>query len=84
MSSPVDEREFRTIVRIKEGDAWHAGFVIDGRGYPDSDAVRSVRQEAFRELQRRGIRAEFETSSVGPQEPVLRLPSWEEFREELA
>jgi hypothetical protein len=84
MSSPVDEREFRSIIRIKEGDDWRAAFVIDGRGYTDSEAVRTARRDALRELQRRGIPAEFETSSVGPQEPPLPLPSWEEFREGLA
>ncbi|MFD7259228.1 hypothetical protein [Streptomyces sp. NPDC059874] len=72
------------VVRIKDGDDWSARFVIDGRRYADPDAVDALSLEAFDELQRRRVPAEFETREVSPTEPAMRLPSWEEYRRHLA
>ncbi|MEU4998562.1 hypothetical protein [Streptomyces sp. NPDC021622] len=71
-------------VWIKDGDDWSATFVIDGRQYADPDAVSALSLEAFDELQRRRIPAEFETTEVSPTQPASRLPSWEEYRQRLA
>ncbi|MFD7324778.1 hypothetical protein ACFV9D_27425 [Streptomyces sp. NPDC059875] len=71
-------------VWIKDGDDWAATFVIDGRRYADDpDAVRRLSEEAFSELNRLRIPAEFETTEVSPTQPASRLPSWEEYRRRL-
>ncbi|MEV7521071.1 hypothetical protein [Streptomyces sp. NPDC091371] len=72
------------VVWIKDGDDWSATFVIDGRRYADPDAVDALAMEAFDELQRRRVPAEFETREASPTEPPMRLPSWEEYRRQLA
>ena len=71
-------------VWIKDGDDWSATFVIDGRRYADPEAVDELTMEAFDELQRRRIPAEFETTEVRPTQPASRLPSWEQYRQRLA
>jgi hypothetical protein len=80
----ADEREFRSIVRIKEGDDWRAAFVIDGRRYPDAASAAAAIDESARELDRLRIPAEVVSSPIRADEPAPGLPSWEEFREGLA
>ena len=68
------------VVRIRDEDGWRAAFVIDGRRYPDPNAVQTISDEAFAELNRRDIPAEFETRQVSATEKPLKLLSWEEYR----
>ena len=75
-----EQRREICVVRVKDGDGWRAVFVIDGRRYADPGAVRSLKIEAFDELQRNRVPAEFETREVSQTEPPMRLPSWEEYR----
>jgi hypothetical protein len=76
------QRDICVVRTLKDGD-WVASFVIDGRRYSSQDKFEQVKQTAFRELNRRWMGAEFETSKVGESEPSARLPTWEEFIESL-
>lgn len=75
----VEPRE-QWLVKILDGGDLRAAFVIDGRDYADPADAEAVSDEAFAELGRRRIPAEFEVRQVGPAEPRRRLPSWEEYR----
>lgn len=79
-----DERGWVHIVRIKQGNDWPAAFVIDGREYVDSEAVRAAVEHAYDEFERRRIPAEVESRPVSPTEPPRKLPSWEQYRQQLS
>ncbi|MEC3955036.1 hypothetical protein VMT65_18490 [Nocardia sp. CDC153] len=64
------------------GDDRRAVFVIDGRKYATYQEFRSVVLEAFDWIESISMAGEFETSPVGINEAPLRLPSWEEYRDE--
>lgn len=68
------------IVRIPSDGDYAAAFVIDGRNYDCAEDFERVVREAFEKLNSRSISAEFETSSIGTDEPAFQLPSWEEYR----
>jgi hypothetical protein len=84
VTSPVDEREYVYIFRLQ----WHSQgkvprFVVDGRRYGHPDAVRSICQEARRELSRLGIPVQVQAQPVTPTQPGPLLPTWDEFRPRL-
>jgi hypothetical protein len=84
----ADPRELSRLhtfyVRDRSGGALRAAFVIDGRTYRSAEDVRADVTEAFDELQRRRLAAQYVTEPVTPDAPVPRLPSWRDYRATLA
>ena len=80
-----DERAWMRVffVRGPAGDL-RAAFAIDGRTYATSADVKRDFDEAYDELERRRIPAEYETRPVAPGEPASDLPTWAEYRRTLA
>jgi hypothetical protein len=82
--SELDERRLLRVFMLKWGtEGMMPRFMIDGRKYDDSTAVRADIAEASEELSRRGIPAQFETRPIGPRDQGPLLPSWQEFRQRL-
>jgi hypothetical protein len=85
MSDDFDAREYMHTFRLKWGTPGKMPrFIIDGRKYDTSDAVRADLREARRALSRLHIPAEIDMTPVGPNDHGPVLPSWREFREGLA
>lgn len=85
MSDDFDERRHMHTFLLKWGTAGKMPrFIIDGRKYDTSEAVKADIKEAGRVLDRLQIPAEIETSPIGPNDHGPVLPSWREFREGLA
>ena len=83
--SDFDEHEYVHIFRLKWGtEGKMPRFIIDGRTYDTSAAVRADLKEARRALSRLHIPAEIDMSPIGPTDHGPVLPSWREFREGLA
>jgi hypothetical protein len=69
------------VVYISTADGGHRqAFAIDGRDYDDAAAMRRDLDEAWDELSRRRIAAEFETRPVEGQSRMTWLPTWSEYR----
>ena len=66
-------------VRGSDG-ALRPAFVIDGRDYRDGATMLRDLDDAWAELSRRQLVAEFETQPVEGQERVTWLPSWSEYK----
>jgi hypothetical protein len=85
VSDDFDERRYMHTFLLKWGTAGKMPrFIIDGRKYDTSKAVKADIKEAGRVLDRLQIPAEIETSPIGPNDHGPVLPSWREFREGLA
>jgi hypothetical protein len=85
VSDDFDERRYMHTFLLKWGTAGKLPrFIIDGRKYDTSEAVKADIKEAGRVLDRLQIPAEIETSPIGPNDHGPVLPSWREFREGLA
>ncbi len=69
-------------VRAPEGGFAQA-FVIDGRDYTDAEAMKCDLDEAWDELTRRRVGAEWETRPTAGQSRLSWLPSWKEYRQRL-
>jgi hypothetical protein len=65
-----------------EGDK-QSVCAIDGRRYPNSDAVGAVLHEVVAEMNARRLPGELEYLPVTPTTPPSGLPSWEEYRRAL-
>ncbi|MEU7870731.1 hypothetical protein [Dactylosporangium sp. NPDC049140] len=77
----MTERETLYVFRLGEADDdLTPAFVVDGRDYPDDDAVRADVGAARAALRERRLIADFETSAVRPEAPRIPLPSWREWR----
>ena len=70
------------VAEIRDGEdhRLRAAFVIDGRDYNDPNIFQALYDEAFAELSRRRIVAEFEVTRVTSTSHRYRLPSWEQYR----
>jgi hypothetical protein len=80
-----DAREWMHTFRLKWGTAGKMPrFIIDGRKYDTSAAVRADIEEAAKALSRLHIPAEIDMTPIGPNDHGPVLPSWREFREGLA
>jgi hypothetical protein len=80
-----DAREYMHTFRLKWGTAGKMPrFMIDGRKYDTSAAVRADLKEARRALSHLHIPAEIDMSPIGPNDHGPVLPSWREFRQGLA
>jgi hypothetical protein len=85
VSDDFDERRYLHTFLLKWGTAGKLPrFIIDGRKYDTSEAVKADIKEAGRTLDRLQIPAEIETSPIGPNDHGPILPSWREFRVGLA
>jgi hypothetical protein len=85
VSDDLDERRYLHTFLLRWGTAGKMPrFIIDGRKYDTSDAVKADIREAGRTLDRLDISHELETSPIGPNDHGPVLPSWREFREGLA
>ncbi|WP_433083605.1 hypothetical protein ACQP1P_05190 [Dactylosporangium sp. CA-052675] len=77
----MTERESLYVFRLGEADDdLTPAFVVDGRDYPDDEAVRAAVGAARAALGDRRLIADFETSAVRPETPRSPLPSWPEWR----
>jgi len=79
-----EELDVVRIVHVRAGsasDGLAPAFVIDGRDYPDDDAVLAAVDEAWDALEGRGLVAEFETRPAA--ERPGWLPTWEAYRDEV-
>ena len=68
---------------VKDGAGWSAEFVVDGRRYPDRGSWQTAKREAVTTLNRLRITAAFETAEIEPTGPPQRLPTWEQYRDQL-
>jgi hypothetical protein len=85
VTGELDERQYLHVFLLKWGTAGKlARFIIDGRKYDSSDAVRADIEEAAAAMARLHIPAEMEMRRIGPNDQGPTLPSWREFREGLA
>jgi hypothetical protein len=85
VSDALDERRYLHTFLLRWGTAGKMPrFIIDGRKYDTSDAVKADIREAGRTLDRLDIPHELETRPIGPNDHGPILPSWREFREGLA
>jgi hypothetical protein len=85
VSDEFDAREYLHTFRLKWGTAGKMPrFIIDGRKYDTSEAVRADIEEAARALSRLHIPAEIDMRPIGPNDHGPILPSWREFRVGLA
>ncbi len=77
----MSERETLYVFRLGEADDdLTPAFVVDGRDYPDDEAVRADVGAARSALRERHFIADFETSAVPAQAPRSPLPSWPQWR----
>jgi hypothetical protein len=58
-------------------------FAIDGRDYADAADMRRDLDEAWDELSRRRIVAEFETRPVDGESRMTWLPTWQQYKAAL-
>jgi hypothetical protein len=85
VSDDFDAREWMHTFRLKWGTPGKMPrFIIDGRRYDTSEAVRADITEARRWLSSQHIPAEIDMTPIGPNDHGPVLPSWREFREGLA
>jgi hypothetical protein len=85
VSDDFDAREYLHTFRLKWGtEGKMPRFIIDGRKYDTSEAVKADLKEARRALSRLHIPAEIDMAPIGPNEHGPLLPSWREFRVGLA
>jgi hypothetical protein len=83
--SEFDERKYLHTFLLRWGTAGKLPrFIIDGRAYDTSEAVKVDIREAGRTLDRLDIPHELESSPIGPNDHGPILPSWCEFRVGLA
>ena len=81
MSDDFDDREWMYTFRLKWGTPGKMPrFIIDGRKYDTSEAVRTDITEARRWMSRLHIPAEIDITPIGPNDHGPILPSWREFR----
>lgn len=84
----MDDDEFELhrvhVVYLRgEDDGLSQAFVIDGRDYADAREMKRDLAEAWEELTRRSIPAEFETRPVEGQRRLTWLPTWRQYRDEV-
>ena len=69
------------IAHVKGSDGTlRPAFVIDGRDYRDEAAMLRDLDDAWAELSRRQLVAEFETQPVEGQDRLTWLPTWSEYK----
>jgi hypothetical protein len=79
-----DERGWIRVFSVRgSGGDLRAAFAIDGRSYATSAEAKRDFDEAYDELERRRIPAEYETRPIEPGEPASDLPTWAEYRRTL-
>jgi hypothetical protein len=62
------------------GGGMRQAFAIDGRDYTDAEEMQRDLDDAWEEMRRRGIIAEFETRPVEGQSRLTWLPSWKQYK----
>jgi hypothetical protein len=83
-----DDRDFElgrmhiASVRGADGD-YTLAFVIDGRDYTDVSEMKRDLDEAWDELTRRRVGAEWETRPAKGTRTLDWLPSWKEYKQRL-
>ncbi len=70
-------------VRTDHAGGLSQAFAIDGRDYADAGEMKRDLDEAWDELTRRRLVAEFETRPVEGQSRLTWLPTWSEYRKRL-
>ena len=71
------------VVYLTAGGDRRQAFAIDGRDYTDVAELRRDVEDAWDELTRRQIPAEFETRSTEGQSRMTWLPTWQQYKPTL-
>lgn len=61
-------------------DGKRQAFAIDGRDYTDAEEMQRDLDDAWEELRRRRIIADFETRPVEGQSRLTWLPTWKQYK----